>query len=222
MVVSPTVSRTRSAPQRAAVRRRLRALESALRAVDVTHWPPPRIEPRSSAVDVATAASRPLRALGPDDVDLRVHHAPVAARCRPPPARAGGSPPRAQRRPASPGRGAARDRPRRGDRRCPRRAGRSNDVGGVASKLPAATCALSRSVRSARRMSIRPWRTRRRREIASSPSSICASSADNSSSESDCRSGSVSTVAFPVGRARWSKLQRSEGVNLSLRLCPSS
>ena len=39
-----------------AVRRRLRALESALGAVDVTHWPPPRIEPRSSA-----ATCPPLR-----------------------------------------------------------------------------------------------------------------------------------------------------------------
>ena len=159
-------------PAARAVRRRLGALEAALRAVDVAHCPPPRIEPRSPA-STCSAAARPLCPLGPDDVDLARASPAGSARCRPPPARARGSPPRARRRPARRDRAAASSS-------CLGRhvAGalvdRALERSSAASprSFPSATCAFRRSVRSARRMSIRPCRTRRRREIASSPSSM--------------------------------------------------
>ena len=160
---------------------------------------------------------RALRALRADDVDLRVHH-PAVERdvvfllLEAPDLR----PQRVVVR-NSRGRGGRRVLLRRNvtgarvDRALER-------VGGVASKLPAATCPLRRSVRSARRMSILPCSTRRRREIESSPSSSCPSRADSSSSESSSRSGSMSTGAFRVVGPLKSMLQRSEGFNLSLRL----
>ena len=75
-VVSPTLSRIRSAPQREQYDRRLRALKAALRAVDMTHWPPPRIDPRSPASTCSPALDRFARSAR-DDVDLRVHHPSV-------------------------------------------------------------------------------------------------------------------------------------------------
>ena len=92
IVVSPTRLADEQRAAARAVRRRLGALEAALRAVDVTHCPPPRIEPRSPA-STCSPTPRALRALGADDVDLARASPGGSARCRPPPARGAGSPP---------------------------------------------------------------------------------------------------------------------------------
>ena len=45
-------------PAAGAIRSRLGALKAALRAVDMTHWPPPRIDPRSPASTCSPALDR--------------------------------------------------------------------------------------------------------------------------------------------------------------------
>ena len=200
-VVSPTVSRSEQRAAARAVRRRLRALEAALRAVDVTHWPPPRIEPEIVRVDVL-AAPRALRTLGPDDVDLGVHHPPVERDVVLLLSRGGGSRPRARRRPgvARSGSGsrsasagsvarAVVERPLERRRRLRLEAARGDLC--LEPRCPLGPENVDPAVEDAAAA-----RDRRPR-----PPRVCASSADSSSSESDCRSGSVSTGAFPVGRA---------------------
>ena len=122
-----------------------------------TCWPPPRVRFARSARMMSI---------------WRVHHPPVERDVVLLLLEPRGSQPRARRRQLGEIRQRRRARRRRARRRCPRRSGARTTSAACASKLPSATCALRRSMRSARRMSIRPCRTRRRREIASSPSSM--------------------------------------------------
>src|SRR5918994_6592496 len=81
---------------------------------------------------------------------------------------------------------------------------------------------FSRAVRSARRMSILPWRSRRWNETSFSSSVSCSISVLRSSSESVARSGSGSMTPFRWRTQRAVKQHARRGVNLSLRLLPSS
>src|ERR687897_3260570 len=81
---------------------------------------------------------------------------------------------------------------------------------------------FSRAVRSARRMSILPWSSRRWNETSFSSSVSCSISVLRSSSESVARSGSGSMTPFRWRAQRSVKQHARRGVNLSLRLLPSS